>query len=182
MNNLSELDVLKDVISRLESTGLDYMLTGSLAMNYYAQPRMTRDIDIVVALERNDVSRIVETFGNDYYVSEEAVTSAVNDAAMFNLMHLESVVKVDIIVRKTDKYRQHEFSRRLPVMIADFTTWIVSREDLILSKLHWARDSMSEMQLNDVKNLLATSPDMEYLNQWAEDLGVRQLLEECQGE
>ncbi len=179
MSNLSELDVLKDVISRLEKAGFGYMLTGSLAMNYYAQPRMTRDIDIVVALDSKDVHRILETFGKDYYVSEEAVINAVKEAAIFNLVHLKSVVKVDIIVLKTDKYRQHEFSRRVSVEISDFTAWIVSKEDLILSKLNWARDSKSEMQLNDVKNLLATSPDMEYLQQWANELGVRELLEEC---
>lgn len=179
MNTLSELDVLKDVIIRLERAGFSYMLTGSLAMNYYAQPRMTRDIDIVVALDDNDIHRIVETFDKDYYVSEEAVVNAVKNAAIFNLVHLESVVKVDIIVRKGDKYRQHEFSRRVPVAISDFTAWIVSKEDLILSKLNWARDSKSEMQLNDVKNLLATSPDMEYLQQWANELGIRELLEEC---
>lgn len=179
MNNLSELDVLKDVITRLESAGLDYMLTGSLAMNYYAQPRMTRDIDIVVVLEGNDTHRIVETFGKDYYVSEEAIVSAVKDATIFNLVHLESVVKVDIIVRKPDKYRQHEFSRRIQVKISDFSTWIVSKEDLILSKLNWARDTKSEMQLKDVKNLLASSPDMEYLQQWAKELHVQELLKEC---
>lgn len=179
MNNLSELVVLKDVISRLEKAGFGYMLTGSLAMNYYAQPRMTRDIDIVVALDNKDVHRILETFGKDYYVSEEAVVHAVKEMTIFNLIHLESVVKVDIIVRKADEYRQQEFNRRVPVEISDFTTWIVSKEDLILSKLSWARDSNSEMQLNDVKNLLATSPDMEYIQRWANELGVGKLLEQC---
>lgn len=179
MSNLSELTVLKDVISRLEKAGFGYMLTGSLAMNYYAQPRMTRDIDIVVALDNKDVYRILETFGKDYYVSEEAVVHAVKEMTIFNLIHLESVVKVDIIVRKADKYRQHEFSRRVPVEISDFTAWIVSKKDLILSKLSWAGDSRSEMQLSDVKNLLATLPDMEYIKKWANELGVRKLLEQC---
>jgi arsenate reductase-like glutaredoxin family protein len=178
-NNQSELDVLQDVVTRLESRGFDYMLTGSLAMNYYAQPRMTRDIDIVVALTGNDVRQIMATFGTDYYIPEETLVTAIRAATIFNLIHLESVVKVDIIVRKADEYRRHEFDRRMAVEISGFKTWIVSKEDLILSKLHWAKDSRSEMQLRDIKNLLATSPDMEYIRKWAKQLGIDTLLKEC---
>jgi len=61
-------------------------------------------------------------------------------------------------------------------------TWIVSKEDLILSKLSWARDSQSEMQLNDVKNLLATGPDLDYLSKWSSALDLDQLLQECLNE
>ena len=180
--NQTELNVLQDIVTRLENAGVDYMLTGSLAMNYYAQPRMTRDIDIVVALAGNDAKRIIEVFGSDYYVPEETVENAVKNATMFNLVHFESVVKVDFIVRKPDKYRQHEFSRRIPVEIAGFKTWIVSKEDLILSKLNWGKDSKSEMQRKDVKNLMSTGFDLEYVKQWAKELEVEDILEEYRHE
>jgi len=182
MANLTELEILKDTVRRLQDAGFDYMLTGSLAMNYYAQPRMTRDIDIVVAIDSTNASRVIEIFGDDYYVSTDAISTAVEHTGMFNLVHLESVVKIDIIVRKRDKYRQLEFSRRSQVKLLDFTVWIVSKEDLILSKLNWASESLSEMQLNDVKNLLATVPDLQYLRQWSKELGVQKLLEQCLGE
>ena len=155
------------------------MLTGSLAMNYYAQPRMTRDIDIVVALDSHDVDRVRQAIGKDYYFPDDNLDSLIKDASMFNIVHLESVVKVDIIVRKPGQYREHEFGRRMLVQIADFKAWIVSKEDLILSKLDWAKDTKSEMQLRDVKNLLTASPDMEYLRRWAPELNVNALLEEC---
>ncbi len=71
MTESLELAVLTDVVSRLESTGFDYMLTGSVAMNYYAEPRMTRDIDIVVALAVTDAEKVVEIFEGDYYLSTE---------------------------------------------------------------------------------------------------------------
>lgn len=179
MSHLTELEVLKDVTERLDSAGFEYMLTGSLAMNYYAQPRMTRDIDLVVAIDRANAHRMIEIFGADYYVSESSVTDAIEHAGMFNLVHLQSVVKIDIIVRKADEFRQREFNRKVCVKLFDFSVWIVSKEDLILSKLNWARDSLSEMQLNDVKNLLATSPDLQYLRTWSTRLGVQQLLEQC---
>ena len=175
---LSELDILKDVCSRLERAGIDYMLTGSMAMNYYAQPRMTRDIDIVVELEESDTGKLTALFEPDYFVPEEALRNALRDRGMFNLLHLESVVKVDLIVRKQAPYRQIEFARRARVELPGFQAWLVSREDLILSKLAWARDSESEIQMRDVRNLLSSEVDMAYLRQWAPDLDVSDLLED----
>lgn len=182
MSDLTELDVLKDVIKRLDSASFEYMLTGSMAMNYYAEPRMTRDIDIIVVLGTGDLSKISNLFKDAYYVSEDAIADALRNTTMFNLVHLESVVKIDIIVRKPDEYRRHEFSRRITVELAGLKAWIVSREDLILSKLYWAKDNHSEMQLRDVKNLLGAGPNVEYLRQWAPRLGVEELLEHCLNE
>ena len=76
----NELDIVRDVSARLEQGGLAYMLTGSMAMNYYAQPRMTRDIDLVIALELPDTDLIVRLFTPGYYVSREAVSSSIAHA------------------------------------------------------------------------------------------------------
>jgi len=103
---LNEIDIVRDVSTRLEGAGIAYMLTGSMALNYYVSPRMTRDIDIVVALGPQDVQTVVRVFGPDYYVSPEAVEAAVRHESVFNLVHLESVIKVDCIVRKQAEYRQ----------------------------------------------------------------------------
>jgi len=91
------------------------------------------------------------------------------------------VIKVDCIVRKSSEYRRVEFDRRVAVTIAGFRTYITSKEDLILSKLVWAKDSRSELQLRDVKNLLATGYNREYTETWAEELTVAELLKECLG-
>lgn len=175
----NELDIVRDVSDRLEGAGFAYMLTGSMAMNYYAQPRMTRDIDIVVALATTDVDTIVRLFTPDYYVSRDAVSDSISREALFNLIHQESVIKVDCIVRKSSPYRRAEFERRRRIAIEDFSTWIVSKEDLIISKLDWARDSRSELQLRDVKNLMATGFDREYVERWTETLALGDLWREC---
>jgi hypothetical protein len=85
----NEIDIVRDVSARLEQVGIEYMLTGSMAMNYYAQPRMTRDIDMVVALNRADAARVVQLFSPDYYVSPEAVESSIAHESIFNLIHQE---------------------------------------------------------------------------------------------
>ena len=174
----TELDVLRDVSSRLESAGISFMLTGSVAMNYYAQPRMTRDIDLVVSLNATQIEEFFRLFESEYYLDRQNITQAISKRGMFNLIHSNAVIKVDCVVLKPDAYRQEEFARRRQITLGDFRTWIVSREDLILSKLFWAKDSKSEMQLGDVRNLLSTDCDMEYLRSRAKTLKVNALLEE----
>lgn len=106
--NETELDVLRDVSQRLESAGIAFMLTGSVAMNYYAQPRMTRDIDLVVALAVAQADSFVRLFAADYYVDRLAVANAIVERSMFNLIHNDTIIKVDCILLKSDAYRQEE--------------------------------------------------------------------------
>ena len=174
----TELDVLGLVSDRLSAAGVSFMLTGSFALAYYATPRMTRDIDIVVALDERDLEPLVTAFASDFYIDADAVRIAVLTERMFNLMHLDSGVKVDLIVRKSDEYRQVEFARRKPVAIASVRTWIVSCEDLILSKLVWALQSNSELQRRDIRQLLLGSIDLDYIRKWAQQLDVITLLDE----
>lgn len=178
----NELDILGDISSKLQRLGIPFMLTGSMALNYYSQPRFTRDIDIVLRLTAADVPRLVESLRDEYYISEEDALSAVLRGRIFNVIHTESVLKVDCIVRKDSEHARVEFERRQPVIIAGAPTFVVSKEDLILAKLAWARSSHSQMQMTDVKNLLSLGYDREYVDRWAEKLDVGELLKECRGE
>jgi len=175
----NEIDVVCDISKRLERAGVDYMLTGSVAMNYYAQPRMTRDIDFVLELSTGKAPALLNALGGEYYVSPDAVAQAIFSRSMFNVIHQQTLIKVDCIVRKPTAFRELEFSRRRQIRVEDFSTWIVSKEDLILSKLEWAKDSHSEFQLRDVRSLLATGYDSDYLREWAQKQGLQNLLEEC---
>jgi len=178
-----ELDVLKSVTAQLEGAGISYMVTGSMAANFYAVPRMTRDIDLVVELSERDVDRVTRLFLQEYYIDRDMVQRAVRDYAMFNMIHNALVVKVDCVVRKETEYRRVEFARRRAISVAGQRVFIVSPEDLILSKLDWAKESRSQIQLDDVRNLLRSVQrlDTEYLNRWADRLGVTALYEEvCQ--
>jgi len=176
---MNEIDIVRDISHRFEQAGIAYMLTGSMAMNYYAQPRMTRDIDVVIAIGPEDVGRVAALFRPDYYVSEENIRESLAHESIFNLIHQESVIKVDCIIRQSSDYRRVEFERRERISILDFTTFIVSKEDLIISKLFWAKNSHSEIQLADVQNLLSTGYDADYLQHWTGELGLDNLLNEC---
>jgi hypothetical protein len=128
---------------------------------------MTRDLDIVVSLNEEDVSSLVAALSPDFYIDADSVRSTVVSQRLFNLMHFATSIKVDLIVRKGSEYRQVEFARRRPVELGGVKTWIVSREDLIQSKLVWAKDSGSELQRRDVRTLLDDSMDRAYLERCA---------------
>lgn len=174
-----ELDVLRMVAQRLDACSVPYMLTGSFAMAYYSTPRMTRDLDLVVALPEESLPALVAAFNPDFYVDAQAARTAVRSATLFNLMHLDSGIKVDLIVRKSAEYRQVEFTRRARVGFGGVDIWIASREDLILSKLVWARDTGSELQRRDARALLEAAVDSAYLETWARRLEVLAMLEEA---
>ena len=164
----------------LEGAGIPYMVTGSMAANFYAVPRMTRDIDLVVELSERDVDRVTQLFQQEHYIDRDMVQRAVRDHAMFNMIHNALVVKVDCVVRKDTEYRREEFARRRALSISDQEVFIVSPEDLILSKLDWAKESRSQMQLDDVRNLLGSVQGLDtvYLNRWADQLGLTTLYQE----
>ena len=178
-----ELDVLRTVAARLEAAGIPYMVTGSMAANYYAVPRMTRDIDVVVEVSTADAGRLHELFRDDFDVEADSVSRAIAERTTFNVIHTALVVKVDFIVRKDSVYRREEFRRRRRVTIDDIAIFVVAPEDLIISKLDWARDTRSEVQLADARNLVGAVSDLdrEYLTRWVTRLGLDSLYREVAG-
>jgi hypothetical protein len=101
---------------------------------------------------------------------------------MFNIIHNEWVLKADFIIRKDEEYRNLEFGRRQRLRVGGRSVWVVSPEDLILSKLCWVKKSESELQRRDVEDIFAAIPDLDrsYLREWSEVLGVRSLLGEVE--
>jgi hypothetical protein len=129
---------------------------------------------------KQDIGRFIPLFENDYYLEPQAVGEAVRNKGMFNLIHDQYVIKIDFVVRKDTPYRRGEFSRKRKVTVDNQDLFVVSPEDLILSKLEWAKDSRSEVQLSDVRNLLKDVKGLNrsYLTRWAKTLGLESLYRE----
>jgi len=104
----------------------------------------------------------------------DAAQAAIAERSVFNVIHQAHVIKVDFIVRKDSEYRRTEFARQRRSPIEGHELALVAPEDLIISKLDWMRETRSEVQLADVRNLLRSVPDLDkhYLAHWTERLGL----------
>jgi len=174
----NEIEILKEVVGNLEALKIPYMLTGSMAMIYYSKPRLTRDIDIVIELNKETSNDFIQKFQDEYYISKEAVDDSIKNEFLFNIINNENAVKIDFIIKKNSEYRRNEFERKKKVRFLDFEIFIVNKEDLIISKLFWAKDSGSEMQKKDVKNLIEGDFDKTYIDNWTSKLGLFEFWKE----
>ena len=178
-----QLEVLKTIAKHLDVLGIPYMVTGSLAASYYAVPRFTRDIDVVVEIDAGRAVQLAHDLADEFYVEEKALLRAVARSGMANIIHQRLLVKVDLIVRKGTPYRREELERRRSVVLDGVKVWFVAPEDLILSKLLWMRESRSEIQRRDVESLVASVRDLdrEYIERWATELSVLGMWREVSG-
>ena len=178
------LKVLQLVISKLEELGISYMVSGSAASSFHAFVRTTQDGDLVVALGRDQVEKFASAFAPEFYLDRASIRRAIQMGSSFNLIHLESSLKIDFFPLRKRNFSQQEFSRRQRRVLlrgSDAPVYVASAEDTILVKLEWFRagGEISENQWRYVLGILkvqAGSLDLVYLNQWARELHVEDLL------
>lgn len=163
---VSMIETLRDFVEKANSLGVEHMITGSYAMSAYGEIRMTRDIDIVIQLNEETIEAFVAAFDGDYYISKDSVLRAVRVRSMFNIINQSHGGKIDCIIQKHTAFAQESFSRRYKVSVAGIEFWTTTKEDLILAKLNWARDTRSEMQIRDIANLTESEYDSEYVAKW----------------
>jgi hypothetical protein len=177
---------LRAIVTALDLAGIGHMIVGSIASTYYGPPRTTQDIDIVVDIEPASFERFLDELDQErYYVPVENARAAVAAKDQFNVIDLESAWKLDLISRKEDPFAREQFARRRPVTIDDTAVYLASPEDTILAKLIWARLGGSERQRRDVAGVLDALRgrlDEPYLDRWADELGVREVLDQLRAE
>jgi hypothetical protein len=173
-------EFLSSLVDCLEQAGIAYMLAGSVGSSLHGRPRATQDVDIVVAPTEDQLHDFLESLGESYYVSKEAANQAVQHHTMFNVIDMESGWKADLIVRKPRPFSREEFGRRRQLDLSKRRFWVVSPEDVILSKLEWIKGRESEVQFSDALGVAIIhyhSLDRAYLKKWAMELGVAESLE-----
>ena len=129
------IQLLQRIVQSLEKEGILYMVSGSIALNTYTVPRMTRDIDIVIELQQSDIERFCRIFETGFYIDPITVQEEVERDGMFNVIDFQTGYKIDFIVRKNSTYRQLEFSRRRHTDSYGFNVWIISIIASYIAKL-----------------------------------------------
>jgi hypothetical protein len=172
---------LKKLIGLIEACGIPYAVCGSLGSSLHGQPRATNDADIIIAPTREQLTKFIDSLKTGYYVSSEAAFEAMRLCSMFNVIDNESGWKADLMFLKGSPYHSTEFERRARARVMGIELWIQSPEDVILSKLSWAKDTDSELQYRDVFGVIKLQwdkLDWDYLKYWAKELGVEKKLED----
>ncbi|HET7692876.1 MAG TPA: hypothetical protein VFM44_07315 [Gemmatimonadota bacterium] len=178
---MSQQELLTYVVRALDSAGIEYMVTGSIVSSLQGEPRLTHDIDFVVAIERDQIPRVLESFpGPRFYIDPPAVREAVETAGMFNVVDAEEGGKVDFWLIRDDPFDRSRFERKYVEEMFGARVNVSRPEDTILAKLWWSRLSGgSEKPLQDavsVFEIQANALDRRYLESWAERLDVGDLL------
>lgn len=163
-----------EVTRKLESAGIPYMVVGSVAAMLYGEPRLTKDIDLVIDLLPGSAQRLVELFSPDefYCPPVEAVSAELAERGQFNLIHRAIGVKIDLIIRKDTEHARTEFARRRKEPLwEDCDAFMASPEDVIIKKLEYFREGGSEKHLRDIRGILVQCElDSSYLQHWVAQL------------
>jgi hypothetical protein len=178
---VTEQELLVDCLRRLNGGNISYMLTGSMASNYWGIPRTTHDIDFVIQLPPSAVAAMVAAFQPEFVLDENSVRAAYQSPHQFNAIDTRSALKVDFWLSKPVPFEREMFSRRVSVELFGERAWLATAEDVVLHKLYWNLLTPSDRQLNDAAGVVAvqgSSLDLGYLRKWAVELDVGSVLED----
>ena len=179
------LTALTPVLQALRALGVRHFVGGSIASSAHGVARASVDADVVAELAAAQVAPFVAALRESYYVPEERVRDAVARKSSFNVIHLDTMVKVDVFVSRDRPFDRRAFERARPAPmegVGQTTLPIASAEDIVLAKLEWYRGGgeVSERQWGDVLGVLQASGedlDLRYLRQGVAELEVGDLLE-----
>jgi len=179
-----QLAVNQRVAEVFETLGIRYYLCGSMAASYHGFYRATADADFVAAIKLENIKPFVEQMQSEFYVDAETVLEAVRDESSFNLLHDETLLKVDIFVLKHQPFAMEQMARRARITPGGDVApiFVATAEDTILSKLAWFRlgGEVSDRQWGDITGILKLQSDgldHDYMREWAKETGVTDLLE-----
>ncbi len=176
-------ELLAHLAEILNNQKRPYYVTGGFAVSVWGRPRATYDIDVVISIHEEDVSVLATALrGLDgtTYVDEEMMRSEIRRNGEFNVIHLDSALKIDFWVLKDSPTDLLRLKRRVPKTIRGIPVYFISPEDLILSKLQWYEQSKSSRHLQDVAFVLKISDallDHTYLAHMAKQMGVAEILQ-----
>lgn len=184
------VEVTLKVTEVFENLGVAYLIGGSLASTLYGMVRTTQDSDVVAEMRREHLQPFVSALQDEFYLDDEMIADAIARNSSFNIIHRETMFKVDVFIPRPHPFLQSQLdrARRLTFTFeTEVSAKFASPEDTILSKLEWYRlgGEVSERQWRDILGILKTRAgelDLEYLRKWASELKLDDLLERALGQ
>lgn len=181
---MSVSGVFQRISSGLDRAGIGYMLSGPFASAHYGAPRSTQDIDLVIEATPAELRAFVAALSdNEYYADLDSALEAHKRQSMFNVIDLAAGWKIDLIIRKSRAFSQEEFRRRQRVSLHDVPLFVASAEDVVISKLEWAKLAQSRRQIEDAAAILRVrwdALDDSYLAKWIAELDLKKEWDNAQ--
>jgi hypothetical protein len=179
---------LKPLIRTFNRLSIPYYIGGSLASSIYGMPRTTLDADIVADINLNQIKTLKDNLEKEYYIDENMIKNAIKSSSSFNLIHLETSVKIDIFVYKDNTYQKNVIERSVEDTLVENDQsskfCFATAEDIIINKLNWYQmgGKISERQWLDIIGVIKVqgkSLDKQYLKKWAIELKLIELLKKA---
>lgn len=140
------------------------MISGSVAVIVYGEPRLTNDVDLVAVLDRQHIARLPEAFPPEefYCPPEEEIRLEAEreQRGHFNLIHRQTGFKADVYLAGRDPLHAWALARTRRLEVDGEPVVLAPPEYVILRKLEFFREGGSEKHLRDIRSMLATSPDL----------------------
>ena len=181
------IQITSRIARELDRLGIRYLIGGSLASSLHGVPRATHDVDIVADINENHIPEFVKALESEFYIDAEMIREAVRIQSMFNIIHQETMFKIDIFILKSDAVSHEEMKRREEYQLTEDrkdTFYIATAEDTIIQKLFWYQlgGCVSDRQWSDVIGMLKVQQnrlDQHYLKKIAKLKGVEDLLKQA---
>jgi hypothetical protein len=178
------IDVLLKVVDAFDKLGIPYAVGGSIASSLHGLARSTQDADVLALIKPEQARALAAELQDEFYADEQTIINAVRMRRSFNVIHLDSIYKVDIFVAREFGFEAAQLERRQQRIVkkdSQQTAFVATAEDTILAKLVWYRkgNEISDQQWRDIKGIIEAKTgilDLSYLRNWAENLGVEDLL------
>lgn len=175
--------VFQEVIQTLEGNSIEYMVVGSVASIVYGEPRLTKDMDVVIELAPADTRKIPRIFPTEKFYSPpvEILGDEIMNRGHFNLIHHDSGLKIDLMIRKNSEHARAEFARRRKIELWEgFFASVATPEDVIIKKLVYFVEGGSEKHIRDIQGILSNSDlDLGYIEDWVMKLGLADAWSKC---
>jgi hypothetical protein len=182
------LSALKPVIQSFEELDIPYYIGGSVASSVYGMARATLDVDIIADIKTSQITGLKKNLEGDFYIDADMIADAIGRTSSFNLIHLDTMLKIDVFIHKNEPYQNKVLERKIKDTFeegeqsAEF--YFSSPEDIIINKLQWYEmgGKVSERQWLDVTGVIKVQGnllDEKYLQDWSEKLELLGLLEKA---
>jgi hypothetical protein len=181
------IHITAKVTAVLEELGVSYFIAGSLASTFHGMIRTTQDSDLVSKFSLNHIKQFLIALEEDFYIEREMIVNAITNHSSFNIIHRESLFKVDVFIPRLDLFEEEQFNRTKRQVLSlepKIEAYVASAEDTLLAKLRWYRmgGEVSERQWRDVIGMVIVQGDAldtMYLTRMADELNIRDLLDKA---